>query len=141
MDAKRYVYIVEDHPIIRDGYRQLLAEEPDLEACGMGVSIDEALREIPKRRVDVVLVDIRLGEDHRDGIDLLRALKARAPDVPVLVASGMDGAYHVRRALDAGADGFLSKRRLADELVEALRCVLTGELYRHDGTSCASECT
>jgi two-component system invasion response regulator UvrY len=124
------VFIVDDYPLFRQGYAALLDESPDLSVCGTAASFDEALQAIPQAHPDLVLVDLSLGEDDEGGLALIGHFGNTVPeDIRWLVVSGHEAPERVQRALDAGAHGFLSKRRAADELRPAIRSVLGGEPY------------
>ena len=121
------VFIVEDHPVIRRHYIRLF-EELEMKVVGEASSCEEACRGIRRLQPDLALVDIGLDGD-RDGIELARCLQREYPNMPVLVVSGQDEMYFARQALEAGASGFLSKRKVVDHLEEAIREVLPGGSY------------
>ena len=84
--GRRYrVFLVEDHPIVREGLTQLVNEEKDLVTCGAAGDAGTALREIERTAADVAVVDLLLGDD--DGLELVRTLKAKFPHLPTLVLS------------------------------------------------------
>lgn len=124
---KHRVLIVDDHPIVRAGLRQILAETPDLVVAGEAGDAAEALLRLRADPWDLVVLDISL--PGRSGLDLLRELEQAAPDVPVLVLSVHESDEYALRALRAGAAGYLTKDRTATELVQALRILLRGETY------------
>jgi DNA-binding NarL/FixJ family response regulator len=124
------ILIVDDHPLSRQGIRSLLAREPDLRECGEAHDAEGALKAIRDLRPDLVLLDLWLG-DH-DGLDLLREIRRRHADVPVIVFSLHDEASYAERALRAGARGYVTKREAADHVVAAIREVLQGGLYVDD---------
>ena len=95
------VYLIDDHPIVRDAFASALAEAPDLALVGQAGTANEALRETVIVKPDVVLVDLNMPD--RDGIELLLALRAQLPLVKLLVLSGYDDDYRVAEALRAGA--------------------------------------
>jgi DNA-binding NarL/FixJ family response regulator len=123
----RRVLIVDDHPIVRAGLRQILAETPDLVVAGEAGDATEALVRLRGDPWDLVVLDISL--PGRSGLDLLREVEQAAPDVPVLVLSVHESDEYALRALRAGAAGYLTKDRTATELVQALRIILRGETY------------
>src|SRR5438874_8207589 len=98
---KRRVFVVDDHPIVRQGLAQLINNEPDLVVCGQGEEAYAALRAIREARPDVALVDVSLKDS--DGIELLKELKSQVQDLPVLILSMHDEALYAERALRAGA--------------------------------------
>jgi len=125
--AKRRILIVDDHPIIRRGIAQLLADAPDVEVCGGAESVAEALEQLEARRPDLVVVDISLKESH--GLDLIAQIKARYGGVKVLVWSAFDEKIFAERALRAGAMGYINKQEPLDKVVAAIRKILGGEVY------------
>lgn len=122
------VFVVEDHPFVRQCYAQMLEEELEMEVAGEAATCLEAREGIRHAGPDLVLADISL-EGKADGIDLVRHVKRDHPELPVLVVSGRDELYFARRALEVGARGFLSKHHAADHLVDAVREVLQGRVY------------
>jgi DNA-binding NarL/FixJ family response regulator len=121
------ILIVDDHPIVRLGIRQMLAAERDLEVCGEAESADAARKLITSARPDLVIVDLSLAEG--TGLDLIRSLRESVPTLPVLVLSMHDEALFAERVLRAGARGYIMKREAITGLVDALRQVLTGRIY------------
>jgi len=125
--AKRRVFIVDDHPIVRQGLAQLINNAPDLTVCGEGEDAYTALRAIRQVKPDVVLVDVSLKES--DGIELLKELRAQQADLPVLILSMHDESLYAERALRAGARGYIMKQEAPQTLLSAVRKVLDGQVY------------
>ncbi|MBS0431128.1 MAG: response regulator transcription factor [Proteobacteria bacterium] len=121
------VYIVEDHPRMRDVLREWIAALPGLTVCGAAECAETALRELATTKADLVLVDMSL--PGMDGTELVAALRERHPDIRCLILSGHDEARYVQRALAAGAQGYLLKDRPA-EIEKAITTVLAGESSR-----------
>jgi len=126
-ENKKRVFIVDDHPIVRDGLITIINHEKDLAVCGEADEPQEALKAISELRPDVVIVDITL--KNSDGIELTKSLKARYPTLPVIVLSIHDELTYAERALRAGARGYLMKEVVSDKITAAIRTVLTGEIY------------
>jgi DNA-binding NarL/FixJ family response regulator len=120
-----HIFIVEDHPLMRDMMAKYIADLPGLRVCGSVPTAEAALDHLPGT-ADFVLVDISL--PGMNGIDLIGAIRTRWPDLVCLVCSGHDEASYVVRALDAGARGYVAKGS-PSELVEGLDCVRRGEPY------------
>ena len=120
------VLIVDDHPIVRLGIRQMIAAEPRLTICGEAESAAEALQ-LAKSRPDLVILDLSLGDGN--GLELIRALRKTAPDTPVLVLSMHDEALYAERAIRAGARGYIMKQEAIEGLVGAIREILAGRLF------------
>ena len=118
------VFIVEDHPVMREAYVSFLALEPDLEVCGAVGSVEEALGMLDNMECDLVVTDYRL--PGQTGVELVRRLHETRPGLPSLVISGHDGPAFAREAEAAGAAGFLSKRDLVDTLVPTILALLDG---------------
>jgi len=123
------VVVVDDHPLHRDGTRQILEAYPDL--VGEATSGEVALALVNQLRPDVVLMDIRL--PGMNGIEVTRALTRDHPDVRVLMVSAYDEDVYVRGALEAGAAGYLRKTAPGKELVEAVRAVAGGATVLQSG--------
>jgi DNA-binding NarL/FixJ family response regulator len=121
------VLIVDDHPIVRLGIRQMIAAEPQLAICGEADSARAALELLKSLRPDLAVVDLSLKDG--SGLDLIRSLREAAPDTRVLVLSMHDEALFAERALRAGARGYIMKQEAIDGLVHAIQEVLAGRLY------------
>ena len=117
--------IADDHPVVRDGLRGMVAEEPDLEVVGEAATGVEALALVPRVRPDVALVDLRMPE--LDGVGTIRALRERHPEVRVLVLTTFDTEREVVSAIEAGATGYLLKDSPRAELFRAIRAAARGE--------------
>lgn len=124
------IYLVEDHPIFRIGLKELIEQEEDLVVCGEAEDIPEAIRGIEAGKPDMVIVDIAL--KGRNGLDLVKTLGETHPDLAVLVLSMHEESVYAERAIRAGALGFIMKHETADNIVTAVRCVLTGKVYLSD---------
>jgi DNA-binding NarL/FixJ family response regulator len=101
------IFIVEDHPIIRQGYIALIQREADLTVCGEGDSVLDALQKIPQTEPDLVIVDISLGEV--SGIELLKELQQLRPDLPAIVVSGHDESVYGDAVYRFGAKAYITK--------------------------------
>ncbi|MFT4103088.1 MAG: response regulator transcription factor [Burkholderiaceae bacterium] len=121
------VGIVDDHAIVRRGLRQFLAEHLDLRVTGEAANGAEALRMIGRGDLDVLVMDLAM--PGQSGIDALAAIRARAPDLPVLILSGFPEQHFATTLLRQGASGYLNKECEPDELVKAIRTVSRGRRY------------
>jgi DNA-binding NarL/FixJ family response regulator len=124
------ILLVDDHPIVRQGIRSLLAQAPDLEICAEAESAAEALSRIDKSHPDVAIVDISLVGT--DGLELTKAIRARDKNLPILIMSMHDESLYAERALRAGANGYIMKQEVSDKIVGAIRRVLNGDIYVSD---------
>ncbi len=121
---KHRIFILEDHPVMRRGYRVLINGEMDLEICGEAETAAEALEAIPKAVPDLVIADISL--DGMNGIEFIKCLQAKHRGLEVLVVSMHDESLYAERALHAGAAGYLMKTEAESRIVPAIRRVLGG---------------
>ena len=127
---KKKVMLVDDHPIVRHGLKQLIDQEDDLVVVAEAGDADTALGEVNSKEPDVIIVDIHLGGTN--GIDLIKNVRTQIGDLPILVISLHEESLFAERALKAGANGYIMKRELTDKIMFALRKVLGGEMYVSD---------
>jgi len=121
------ILIVDDHPLTRHGLAQLINREPDLMVCGEAGSAAQALAAIPSLRPDLLLADLTM--PGKSGLDFLKDLKIRYPEVIVLVLSMHDETMYAERVLRAGARGYVMKSQGGEKVLEAIRQVLRGKVY------------
>jgi DNA-binding NarL/FixJ family response regulator len=124
---KNKVLLVDDHPMVRERLSELINEEPDLIVCGEAEDGHGALDAVEKQKPDVAVVDITLKDTY--GIELIKDLKIRHPNLPVLVLSMHDESMYAERALRAGARGYLTKQEATRKVLDAIRQVLRGDIY------------
>src|SRR6266542_5878832 len=124
---KRRVFIVDDHPILRQGITQLINQEKDLMVCWESETAREALAVLAKAKPDIMMVDISL--KNSDGIELIKNIRATSPALPVLVLSMHEESLYAERALRAGAGGYIMKQEATGKVLTAIRSVLNGDLY------------
>ena len=125
--APRRVFIVDDHPIIREHLSALINAEPDLKVLGTADGVRAAMAAIAGEEPDVAVVDLSLKDGY--GVELVRDLKLRHPRLPVLVLSMHDESVYAERALRAGARGYVTKQEATRVILTAIRKVLEGEVY------------
>lgn len=121
------VFILEDHPSVRDSIIGFVSRLSETEVCGAAASAEEALTQLADANADLVLVDVSL--PGMNGFDFLREAKRRWPRLLCLVLSGHDESAYSKRALSLGARGYVAKGN-ATCLQDAIRCVLEGGTYR-----------
>jgi DNA-binding NarL/FixJ family response regulator len=127
LENKKRIFIVDDHPIVRDGLITLINHQQDLRVCGEAEDAAQALKSISELKPEVVIVDISLKSS--DGIELTKNIKALYPRLPVIVLSIHDESVYAERALRAGAQAYLMKEVVSENIVTAIRTVLSGEIY------------
>jgi DNA-binding NarL/FixJ family response regulator len=121
------ILLVDDHAVVREGYRRLLERTPDIEVVAETGSAEEAYRAFCELTPDVVVMDINL--PGTSGVEITRRIVAREADARVLVFSMHDDAMFASRALQAGAKGYVTKASAPEVLVEAVRSVAAGRVY------------
>jgi len=121
------IAIVDDHAMVRAGLRQFFADEVDFSVVAEAANGREALDIVRQGGVDVVLLDISMPD--QSGVDALLAIRARAPDLPVLILSGFPEAHFATTLLRQGASGYLNKDCDPQEIVKAIRTVYRGRKY------------
>lgn len=124
------VFVVDDHPLVRRGLKDLIDSQPDLEFCGEAESVTGGMQAIVGARPDVAVIDISLKDG--SGIELIKQIKARCPQVKLLVSSMHRESLYGERALKAGAMGYVSKNEASEALIEAIRQVMRGKIYVSD---------
>lgn len=130
---KRKVFLVDDHPILRQGLGKLINDQPDMCVCGEAESPPRALEGIGHTKPDLVLLDLSLAGG--DGMELCRQLQERFERLPVLIVSMHDESLYAERCLRAGALGYLMKQEPPDKVLTAMRKVLSGNIYLSDAMS------
>jgi DNA-binding NarL/FixJ family response regulator len=121
------IFIVDDHPIVRKGLAQLINQEPDMVVCGEAENAQNALELLKRIRPDLAIVDISL--QGIDGIELIKKIKDRDINLPILVVSMHDESLFAERALKVGAKGYIMKQEAIEKMMEAIRKVIKGEVY------------
>jgi DNA-binding NarL/FixJ family response regulator len=124
------VFLVDDHDLVREGIRALLEQDPEIEVVGEAGDGQEAIRQVTQLKPDVVLMDIRL-PGGLGGLEATEVILHDVPDVKVVMLTQYENREYVRRAMRIGAHGFLPKRAVAPQLLEAVRAVLAGRRYLH----------
>lgn len=124
------VILVDDHPVVREGLSHLLEQQAGVNVLRQCKDSREALTAAEQNDIDLAIVDIRLGDE--DGLDLVKTLRARWPKMRILVLSMHDEKLYARRALRAGANGYLMKAEDPSILLEAIEKVLAGKQFVSD---------
>jgi DNA-binding NarL/FixJ family response regulator len=121
------ILIVDDHPLVRAGFAQLIGDCADLEVCGEAGDMAEALRQIDATSPDLAIIDLSLAGG--SGLDLIKRVRSRNRDILMLVASMHDETLYAERVLAAGARGYINKQEAQDSIIRAIRQVLSGKVY------------
>ncbi len=125
--TKKAVFLVDDHPLVRDWLSRLINEETDLEVTGWADNADTAISSIERLQPEIIIIDI--GLRGKSGLELIRFLTDQNPDLLILVLSMHDEAVYASRALKAGARGYVSKREATEKVILAIRRLLMGGMY------------
>lgn len=124
--VKKKVFIVDDHPVVRQGLAAFINGEDDFTVCGDAEDAETAIRRISSLEPDIIIADLSL--KGTGGIELTSAIKARF-DIPVLVLSMHDENFYAERAIRAGARGYIMKKESMEVVIKALRDILDGRVY------------
>jgi len=123
---RKQIFIVDDHPVFREGLVGLVKREPDLAVCGEADNAPQALAGIEQLNPDLVLLDI--GLPGKSGLELTKDLRALLPAIAVLVISMHDETLYAERVLRAGGRGYIMKQEGPEKILQAIRHVLDGEI-------------
>ncbi len=126
-NQRKRIFIVDDHPLVREWLATLINQQSDLEVCGEAGNASEGLGLIGQTKPHLAIVDISL--QGGSGIELIKNIKATCPGVMVIVLSMHDEMMYAERSLRAGARGYIMKREATRNVLQAIRCVLDGKLY------------
>ena len=121
------VFLVDDHPLVREWLANLINQLPDLHVCGEASGAEQAFDEMRARKPDIAIVDLSLPEG--SGLALIKKIRSELPEVGVVVLSMHDERYYALRAFRAGARGYVMKGESTSSIVAAIRDVLVGKLY------------
>ena len=127
---KARIIIVDDHPIVREGLKNLINHEKDLVVCQQVENARQAMKAISKLKPDMVIVDISLKEEN--GLELIKDIRSQYPSMPTLALSMHDESLYAERALRAGARGYIMKQQAVENIVKAIHRVLSDQLYVSD---------
>jgi DNA-binding NarL/FixJ family response regulator len=124
---KTRIMIVDDHPIVLEGLAQLINQQADLVVCAKAGNAKQALEAVKKQHIDLAIVDMLL--KNTTGIQVTKDIRLRYPGLRVLILSMSDEPYYIKHAFQAGAQGYITKDEVADEIISAIRRVLNGKIY------------
>ena len=135
LGSKKTIFLVDDHPLVREWLTNLINQQADLAVCGEAETRPQAMQAILRLKPDVAIVDISLKDS--SGIELIKDLKQTLPGTAVLVLSMHEESHYAERALRAGARGYIVKRETTRKVIAAIRQVLTGGIYFSDAVATA----
>ncbi len=121
------ILIVDDHPILRMGMRELLNQEDGFDVCAVAEDISSARKALQETSPDLAIIDISLAGDN--GLDLVKEINSKRCGIPVLVLSMHDESVWAERAIRAGARGYIMKKEAAESVVVAIRNILAGKIH------------
>ena len=125
--TKARIFIVDDHPLVREWLTNLIKKHSDLSVCGEADDPAKALKAISEDPPDLAIIDLSLGSS--SGIDLIESIRAAVPSVALIVLSMHDEQFYAERCIRAGARGYIMKRETAKNVIGAIQEVLGGNLY------------
>ena len=125
------ILVVDDHPMVREGLVRLISRQSDLACCGEAGSPEETLGAVAREKPDLVILDLRLRSG--DGLELIKSLRAQSPELRILILSQFEEPQYIERSLRAGALGYIVKDQPPEEVLQAIRTVLGGNLYLTQG--------
>ena len=125
--TQKRVLIVDDHPMMRTGLAQLIDNEADLKVCAEADTAAQALDVVVGQALDLILLDISLPD--KNGLELVKDIKALKPGLPILVVSMHDESLYAQRVLRAGGRGYIMKQEGGKKLLQAIHQVLSGQIY------------
>jgi len=126
-NAPQTIFIIDDHPVFREGLKRLIEQTGDLAVCGQAAHFAEAIAVMVDLKPELALVDI--GLPGRDGLELVRDIQNLQPETGVLVVSMHDETLYAERVLRAGGRGYIMKHERPDRILQAIRSVLGGQIY------------
>lgn len=125
--SKYRVFLVDDHPIVRQGLTLLINQEPDLAVCGVAEVAESVPASLAALNPDILILDISLRGP--DGMDLLKTIRATDTVLPILMLSMHDETVYAERALRAGANGYIMKQEATEKVLVAIRRILSHKVY------------
>lgn len=126
-DMAYSIFIVDDHDIIREGLKTILRRQPDYEVIGEAKDGEEALEKVSSLKPDILLLDITMPK--KTGLEIIEQVLRKSPSTKILIISVHKANAYVLKALQSGVKGYLSKENAADDLLQALRKIVSGQVY------------
>jgi DNA-binding NarL/FixJ family response regulator len=125
-ERKHQIFLVDDHPLVRESLANLINQQPELAVCGEAESVKQTLDYLAKASPDLAIIDLSLKDS--SGLDLIKAMKASHPQIGMIVLSMHDERHYAERAIRAGARGYVMKRETTKKIITAIHQVLSGRL-------------
>jgi DNA-binding NarL/FixJ family response regulator len=125
--ASKRVFLVDDHPMVREHLALMIEQQPDMRVCGEAVDLAQALEGIGQTQPDIAIIDISLSSSN--GLDLIKEIRSRGWSVPILVLSMHEDSLYAERALRAGALGYINKQESSKNILMAIRRVIDGQIH------------
>ncbi|MCG6937337.1 MAG: response regulator transcription factor [Gammaproteobacteria bacterium] len=122
-----HILIVDDHPLVRAGFAQLIGDTPDLKVCGEAADMATALKLVELITPDLAIIDLSLSGG--SGLDLIQHINTKNSNILMLVASMHEESLYAERVLAAGARGYINKQEAPEKIIQAIRQVLNGKVY------------
>jgi len=129
------ILLVDDHPVVRDGFAELINREPDLVVCAAAEDRSGAIRAVEETSPQLVVIDLTL--KNSSGMELIKDIHARWPELLLLVVSMHNETLYAERVLRAGARGYITKQQATRDILQAIRRVLAGGIYLNETTGAA----
>lgn len=129
------ILLVDDHPVVRDGFAELINREPDLLVCAAAEDRSGAIRAVEETSPHLVVIDLTL--KNSSGMELIKDIHARWPELLLLVVSMHNETLYAERVLRAGARGYITKQQATRDILQAIRRVLAGGIYLNETTGAA----
>ena len=126
-NSRKHILIVDDHPMMRTGLAQLIDNEPGLKVTAEADNACQAIDAVNKQKFDLALLDISLPD--KNGLELIKDLRALKPELPILVVSMHDESFYAERVLRAGGRGYIMKQEGGKKFLAAIQQVLAGQIY------------
>lgn len=128
--SRTRILLVDDHPIVRERLADIIHRQPDLRVCAEAEDRNQALQAAEREQPNLAIVDLTLKDS--DGLELIKDLHSRWPEILVLVVSMHDESLYAERAIRAGARGYITKQQASRDILVAIRRVLQGNIYLND---------
>jgi DNA-binding NarL/FixJ family response regulator len=121
------VFLVDDHPVVRQGLYRLINQEPNLTVCGDADNVNTAIDDIKRLNPDIAIIDLSLGKE--SGFTLIKEIRKDHEDMPILVLSIHDESHYAERTIKMGVQGYIMKNTASENIIEAIKAIMQGDVY------------